>query len=437
MSRTIQILDKADTENWSTDKSVLDFDLFWAKDNDRDVPVFVYTTAPYLKQLDIEYNVSRFSDIDKSKPWFIFSAAQFPFNMNIENVGDHKMFKGLPDYVVNELVYGNAYLILSLEQEHQTNKFFELFYYLYELDSTVPANKLIHFTMAADVTQLYSEYCDKNAIAESKRMHTWFTPHALLAPVGYHSTFYKRTEAAKAKKFLNFNRVPRLHRIAFTSLLAEHDLLDCGYVSLGITDPDIISSHETFNRYVEQTPLISRIDNAGELKELIRSSSKKLIGKLPLVVDTEDFTFGPTFTYSGDLMRYYDLSYFSLVSGTGFFINDEPTRTLNEKEYKPILAKHPFILVSRPGTLALLKSLGFKTFDTWFDESYDNEQDDLKRMILLIKEVDRLCKLDDSTWLSMLSEMEETLNYNYSRIVDHVNDIIFSTDFRNIIGYAA
>jgi hypothetical protein len=135
-------------------------------------------------------------------------------------------------------------------------------------------------------------------------------------------------------------------------------------------------------------------------------------------------------------MNFYNKSYFSIVSNTCFFSEDEPAITLNEKEYKPIIAKHPFILIATSGTLALLKTLGFKTFDKWFDESYDSETDDEARMLKLINEVNRLCKIDDMTWNNMLIEMQPTLEYNYNWIVNHAPDIIFNTDFKHILEYA-
>ena len=39
-----------------------------------------------------------------------------------------------------------------------------------------------------------------------------------------------------------------------------------------------------------------------------------------------------------------------------------------------------------------LKDIGFKTFDNMFDESYDDEMDDLKRYNMVLNEIERLCK---------------------------------------------
>ena len=44
---------------------------------------------------------------------------------------------------------------------------------------------------------------------------------------------------------------------------------------------------------------------------------------------------------------------------------------LSEKTYKPIYMCQPFIIFGNPNSLKKLKELGYKTFDKWWDESYD------------------------------------------------------------------
>jgi len=60
---------------------------------------------------------------------------------------------------------------------------------------------------------------------------------------------------------------------------------------------------------------------------------------------------------------------------------------LTEKTYKPIAFKHPFMLMSAPGSLAFLKLQGFETFDNIFDESYDTTDIFQDRLNILIKNV--------------------------------------------------
>ena len=53
---------------------------------------------------------------------------------------------------------------------------------------------------------------------------------------------------------------------------------------------------------------------------------------------------------------------------------------LTEKTFKPICLQMPFVLVSNSGSLKYLRSYGFQTFGEFWDESYDQEIDDLLRL---------------------------------------------------------
>ena len=66
---------------------------------------------------------------------------------------------------------------------------------------------------------------------------------------------------------------------------------------------------------------------------------------------------------------------------------------LTEKTFKAIALEMPFILVATAGSLAYLREYGFKTFGSIFDESYDQELDDIRRVeqvTNLLKELDNL-----------------------------------------------
>lgn len=62
---------------------------------------------------------------------------------------------------------------------------------------------------------------------------------------------------------------------------------------------------------------------------------------------------------------------------------DEDIVFFTEKVNKCFLAGHPFIIISTPSYLNYLKKIGFKTFERWWDESYDsiNNNDDRRKKI--------------------------------------------------------
>jgi hypothetical protein len=66
---------------------------------------------------------------------------------------------------------------------------------------------------------------------------------------------------------------------------------------------------------------------------------------------------------------------------------------LTEKTFKAIALEMPFVLVAPAGSLAYLREYGFKTFDSVFDESYDLETNDIKRVervTALLKSLDQM-----------------------------------------------
>jgi hypothetical protein len=87
---------------------------------------------------------------------------------------------------------------------------------------------------------------------------------------------------------------------------------------------------------------------------------------------------------------------------------------LTEKTFKPICLRMPFIIVGTRGSLAYLRSYGFKTFSDIWDESYDNEADDqrIERIASLLRSLDELSAEGKQDLFDMAQEIVE-YNYNH------------------------
>ena len=85
-----------------------------------------------------------------------------------------------------------------------------------------------------------------------------------------------------------------------------------------------------------------------------------------------------------------------------------PTEKLN----KCLLTGHPFIIVSTPRYLANIKKLGIQTFDKWWDESYDDEVDNQKRMQKLQELVLEISSWSIEKCRKVQSEMMQVLINN-------------------------
>ena len=75
--------------------------------------------------------------------------------------------------------------------------------------------------------------------------------------------------------------------------------------------------------------------------------------------------------------------------------------------------QHPFILVTAPNTLLYLKKLGYKTFSSIIDESYDTELNDAARIIKIANEIQRLCDLSETELDSFLESARKICSYNH------------------------
>lgn len=108
---------------------------------------------------------------------------------------------------------------------------------------------------------------------------------------------------------------------------------------------------------------------------------------------------------------------------------------LTEKVFKPICLRMPFVLVSTAGSLEYLRSYGFQTFDTVWDESYDLETDDdlrINKIADLLLEFDRMTPQQ----LKILHEKcRQIVEYNYQhfygggfeKILWHELDVMLKT----------
>lgn len=111
-----------------------------------------------------------------------------------------------------------------------------------------------------------------------------------------------------------------------------------------------------------------------------------------------------------NLLQYYNDIFVDVVvepnvSGTCFLVT--------EKLWRCIVARRPFIVVSNVEYLRNLRKLGFKTFNQWWDESYDmyGSQQRIKHVCSVLNVISELTKSDIEC---ILLEMKDLLDHNYT-----------------------
>jgi hypothetical protein len=91
---------------------------------------------------------------------------------------------------------------------------------------------------------------------------------------------------------------------------------------------------------------------------------------------------------------------------------------ITEKTFKAIALEMPFVLMAPAGSLEYMRSYGFRTFADVFDESYDQETDDIKRaeqVVQLLKDLDNLSAAErQQIHRACLSAVEHNYTHFYN-----------------------
>lgn len=119
-----------------------------------------------------------------------------------------------------------------------------------------------------------------------------------------------------------------------------------------------------------------------------------------------------TTTLSADLYRQ---CWFEIVPESlfeyGFFYTEKTNKTIGTKT--------PFLMVATKGHLEYLNSLGFKTFNSLIDESYDKVESITDRVKLVISQAENIIKNGSE---SFYNSAKSILDYNYNHLCEITGD---------------
>ena len=122
-----------------------------------------------------------------------------------------------------------------------------------------------------------------------------------------------------------------------------------------------------------------------------------------------DYKTGNYDYYNSDLNNLYTNIFVDIVvEATNFGDTFYPT----EKIARAILCKKPFIVMSSKFYLGYLKQLGFKTFNEFWPETYDNEDGKLRYLSILAL-IDRLALLPMDELIELNNKMQHIFDHNY------------------------
>ena len=84
---------------------------------------------------------------------------------------------------------------------------------------------------------------------------------------------------------------------------------------------------------------------------------------------------------------------------------------------KPLINLHPFIVIATGGFLRGLRSLGFKTYDGLFDESYDDIVDKWERFDFITREIDRILSKSKEEIKDLYEDYLDVCIYNRNHLL--------------------
>ena len=118
-----------------------------------------------------------------------------------------------------------------------------------------------------------------------------------------------------------------------------------------------------------------------DLISRLRWDTQKFLESAPYFCD--DLTQDQRNDHSMLVEKFYTDSWCNIVMETHFDADQSSGVFLTEKTFKPIKHGQLFFVAGCAGSLALLRELGYRTFDSVLDNSYDSIQDATQRWIAL------------------------------------------------------
>ena len=212
-------------------------------------------------------------------------------------------------------------------------------------------------------------------------------------------------EKNKDYHFLCFNGIPKLHRLlVFSEFLTKPEYKDKFILTMGKTEGDI---EKNFYEMVKKGTQGYTIEN----KDTILDFFEKYDSRNERTYDRINLSENGKLNGGSINIEVQRKCFVNVVTETLWDIDSCVFFT--EKTLKPIYTCQPFIIVGNPYTLKKLKDYGFQTFSRWWDESYDEETDESKRIEKIFKVMRDISAWDKNKCRETLIEMNEILKHNF------------------------
>ena len=357
-----------------------------------------FTSCPIA--VNIVYHRSRLGKIQKLQKGnekYIISTG---VNHSPSDWAENKIspFEFLPDYAIDDLRTGKAMVLFDQSLEgYQSTWLWEYFHTQCESYSIDPRSLI---------------YVTGNLLAESQykkwRLKNKESGINVISYVNFEADMYRRSldlninvnfqdhltykQSNDIKLHNCLQKRLRNHRIWLYYNLYQNDL---------ITD-----SLSSMNKFPDEPSWMQG-------KSLYNDTFRKSREILPLLVYGKENTEFDDSYYIGRILKEVYLDTWVSIVSEASFADVENTIFLSEKIFKPIICRHPFIVFGNRGSLKKLRSLGYKTFDGFIDESYD-DLPTFDRLPAVIESIKKIQQIKDK--YSWFNSMQKILDHNYNTL---------------------
>jgi len=149
-----------------------------------------------------------------------------------------------------------------------------------------------------------------------------------------------------------------------------------------LNQDSIISQDIVNNTATLSTDILEKLD-------LTINDWQEFKNTLPLLADGNNFHINAPFDHLPNL---HSKTLFSIVNETLISNYKNTSLFFSEKLLKPIINYQPMIIYGQPGINRKIQMLGFKTYEDYFDLSFDDEPDDVLRYKKLLISVENTVK---------------------------------------------
>lgn len=214
-------------------------------------------------------------------------------------------------------------------------------------------------------------------------------------------------------KFSYINFTHRMHRQLFSKFLIKEKLIANNLISINPAN-DHTQLDQFENVKIKDTPkVVSSLQNGNWFY------NKNL---LDLWKDTKlEYYRHPAIDMKVPKLNppYLNKAAIHIVTESAF---NFPFNHFTEKTTAALLCKRPFIIIAPAGNLKYLRTIGFKTFDSIIDESYDNIPDPNLRLEKIMDLILDLNKNNQEQLVKMIEKSKDILIHNYMLMLDKIKN---------------